>query len=533
MTTTPTTIAVVGSGPIGAAYARLLLEAVPDARVVMFEAGPQLTAVAGENVRNIPDPQEKERARERSQGPQAGAFRESLGIPSSVVVEGMFTARGGTHLLDFGGAGSAHAQSFPAAAASTNVGGMGAHWTGATPSPAFSERIPFIPDDEWDDLLSEAARLLHVQTAAFADSAIGEAIRSLLAEEFAGELPEGYGPSTLPVAGDPQPDGTMRWAGTDTVLGPLLDPASPLAERFELRDLSLVRRVEHTGDRVTGVTVEDLRSHDTYELEADLVVVAADAFRSPQLLWASGIRPRALGHYLTEHPVVISTVALDGERMARFATEDDLAQEHARRAVNPADPVAAVNRIPFSEPGHPFSLQVMYAETPPFPLDPQHPAAGNRWGYVNMGYGMRKHPRFEDAVTFDDDEPDYRGLPNMTIRYELTEAEQAEIAEATERLRRAGNALGTFVAEPRLLPNGSSLHFQGTMRLGEEDDGASVADPYSRVWGYENLVVGGNALIPTATAMNPTLMSVAIAVRGAREAARRLSAAAETARIAH
>ena len=71
------------------------------------------------------------------------------------------------------------------------------------------------------------------------------------------------------------------------------------------------------------------------------------------------------------------------------------------------------------------------------------------------------------------------------------------------------------------------------MRLGEEDDGTSVADPYSRVWGYENLVVGGNALIPTATAMNPTLMSVAIAVRGAREAARRLSAAAETAEIAH
>ena len=96
MTPIPThTIAVVGSGPIGSAYARLLLEALPDARVVMFEAGPQLTAIAGENVRNIPDPDEKERARELSQGPQAGAFRESLGIPSSVVVEGMFTARGG------------------------------------------------------------------------------------------------------------------------------------------------------------------------------------------------------------------------------------------------------------------------------------------------------------------------------------------------------------------------------------------------------------------------------------------------------
>jgi choline dehydrogenase-like flavoprotein len=181
-----------------------------------------------------------------------------------------------------------------------------------------------------------------------------------------------------------------------------------------------------------------------------------------------------------------------------------------------------VNRIPFSEPEHPFSVQVMYSESTPFPMEPGTPYSENRWGYVNMGYGMRKHPRYEDAVTFDDNEPDYRGFPNMSIEYALTDREDAEIAEATERLRRAGKALGAFVAEPRLMPNGSSLHYQGTMRMGETDDGASVADPWSRVWGYDNLVVGGNALIPTATAMNPTLMSVAIAVRGARKVAEEL-----------
>jgi pyranose oxidase len=490
----------------------------------MFEAGPQVTPVPGASVRNIADPDEKDRARELSQGPQAGALRESLGIPGSVVVEGMFTARQGTHLIDFGGEGSGHAPTFPAAAASTNVGGMGAHWTCATPSPSFTEKIPFIADPEWNDLVEVAANLLHVQSAAFADSAIGEGIRSLLEEEFAGELPEGYGPSTLPVAGDPQPDGTMRWAGADVVLGPLIDPASPLSRRFELRDLSLVRRVEVESGRAIGVTVEDLRTREMTFVPADLVVVAADAFRSPQLLWASGIRPAALGHYLTEHPVVISTVALDADRIGRFASEADLDAEIARRSVNPADPVAAVNRIPFSEPDHPFSLQVMYAETPPFPLDPAHPAAGNRWGYVNMGYGMRKRPRFEDGVTFDDGELDYRGFPNMTIEYELTDAENAEIAAATERLRRAGHALGEFIAEPRLLPNGSSLHYMGTTRIGETDDGTSVADPWSRVWGVDGLVVGGNGVIPTANAMNPTLMSVAVAVRGARKAVEELSA---------
>ncbi|MGN8026465.1 GMC oxidoreductase [Microbacterium sp. 22242] len=518
------TIAVVGSGPIGSAYARVLLEQLPDARVVMFEAGPQLTARPGASVRNIPDPEEKARARDLSQGPQSGAFRESLGIPGSAVVEGTFTARQGTFLLDFGGEGSAHAPTFPAAAAATNVGGQGAHWTCATPAPAFSEKVPFIPAEEWDDLLATAQHLLHVQSEAFADSPIGAAIRSLLADEFGAELPDGYGVGTLPVAGDPQPDGSMVWAGADVVLGPLIEPGTPESARFELRDMSLVRRIEHADGVVTGVTVEDLRTHDTTSFPADLVVVAADAFRSPQLLWASGIRPAALGRYLTEHHVVISTIALEGERMAALVSEEQLRSELARRARHAADPIAAVNRIPFSEPEHPFSLQVMYAENPPFPLDPAHPHAGNRWGYVNMGYGVRKHPRVEDGVRFDDAELDYAGFPNMTIEYALTEREDREIAAATERLRRAGGALGTFVADPRLMPNGSSLHYMGTMRMGEADDGTSVADPHSRVWGTENLVVGGNALIPTANTMNPTLMSVALAVRGARAAAARLAA---------
>ncbi|GAA0486963.1 GMC oxidoreductase [Microbacterium aurantiacum] len=521
MSTAPT-VAVVGSGPIGSAYARLILENHPTARVVMFEAGPQLTDIPGESVRNIADPDDKARAREMSQGPQAGSYRESLGIPAGVAVEGMFTARGGTHLLDFGGEGSAHAPTFPAAAAATNVGGQGAHWTCAIPRPHGSEKVAFIPDAEWDDLIDVAEGLLHAQHDAFSDSPIGAALRDLLDGEFGAELDEGRGVSTLPVAGDPQPDGSMRWAGADVVLGPLIAEDSPYADRFELRDLTLVRRVETDGARATGVTIEDLRTKETSFVPADAVVVAADAFRSPQLLWASGIRPEALGRYLTEHHVVISTVSLDAEKMAARVTDAEREAELARRAQNPADPVAAVNRIPFSEPDHPFSLQVMYAENPPFPLEGTHPHASNPWGYVNMGYGIRKFPRVEDGVRFHDDELDYRGFPNFTIEYALTERENAEIARATEHLRRAGGALGTFIAEPRLLPNGSSLHYMGTMRMGDTDDGTSVADPESRVWGFDNLVVGGNALIPTANTMNPTLMSVALAVRGARALVERL-----------
>jgi choline dehydrogenase-like flavoprotein len=65
----------------------------------------------------------------------------------------------------------------------------------------------------------------------------------------------------------------------------------------------------------------------------------------------------------------------------------------------------------------------------------------------------------------------------------------------------------------------------GTVRMGPEDDGTSVCDSFSRVWGVPGLVLAGNGLIPTANSCNPTLTSVAIAVRGAQALAADLAAA--------
>ncbi|GLW74863.1 hypothetical protein Kpho02_71600 [Kitasatospora phosalacinea] len=58
--------------------------------------------------------------------------------------------------------------------------------------------------------------------------------------------------------------------------------------------------------------------------------------------------------------------------------------------------------------------------------------------------------------------------------------------------------------------------------MGAADDGTSVCDPACRVWGLENLYLAGGGVIPTRTACNPTLTSLALAVIGARDLARRL-----------
>jgi choline dehydrogenase-like flavoprotein len=59
--------------------------------------------------------------------------------------------------------------------------------------------------------------------------------------------------------------------------------------------------------------------------------------------------------------------------------------------------------------------------------------------------------------------------------------------------------------------------------MGETDDGTSVCSPDSEVWSAPGVFVAGNGVIPTPTACNPTLTSVALAVRGARRIAKELA----------
>jgi choline dehydrogenase-like flavoprotein len=73
------------------------------------------------------------------------------------------------------------------------------------------------------------------------------------------------------------------------------------------------------------------------------------------------------------------------------------------------------------------------------------------------------------------------------------------------------------------MPSGSSLHYLGTTRMGTTDDGTSVCGPTGRVWSTANLYVGGNNVIPTATACNPTLTAVALGVLTARSLAASLA----------
>ena len=168
-------VAIVGSGPAGATYARILSEEAPGATIALFEVGPTVSNPPGAHVKNIEDPVARAEAQERSEGPGAGA--DTVSSPGAVTA-GQRRGRPGTYLLDEGFQEPGE-DGMPVVAFSSNVGGMGAHWTGACPRPGDSERIAFLPD--LDALLDEGDRLLGVTTDAFDGAPFTALVRERLA----------------------------------------------------------------------------------------------------------------------------------------------------------------------------------------------------------------------------------------------------------------------------------------------------------------------------------------------------------------
>jgi choline dehydrogenase-like flavoprotein len=306
----------------------------------------------------------------------------------------------------------------------------------------------------------------------------------------------------MPLACAADAAGGPHWTGSDVVLGPLAEPG---VDTFQLRPDTICRRLETDGSRVLAADVEHRPTGRRDRITARTLFVAADALRTPQLLWASGIRPPALGRYLNDHTQVVSAVRLDPGLVRHDGPADP------RRSAD--DAIVGVFWVPFSEPHHPFHGQVMHLDMSPIGIVDAE--AGEH--VVGLGWFVPKDIRAEDRVVFSDREVDAYGMPRLRIEYALTERDRHTVEAAIADQQRGAAALGEEVPGrgPALIPAGSSLHYQGTTRMGEGDDGGSVCDPFSRVWGYDNLYVGGNGVIPTRTASNPTLTSVALAIRAA------------------
>jgi GMC oxidoreductase len=370
------------------------------------------------------------------------------------------------------------------------VGGMLTAWTHNCPEPDASELPDWLERDGWPALVQRARERLGVTDGLWSDN---PAFLRLLERvtELVRPLPAGRRVAPMPVAVHRQ-DGRLRWTGADALLGDTADRITVLSEH-------VARDVLHRAEDVTGIRAFPVAGGAAVQIEADAVVLAGGTIGTAQLIAASGLHAGdAFGRYLMEHVTMCTRVLLredvrvpDDGTPATFGGLGvwiPASVEHPWHAQLVRHPIDYVGTLPDRyDIGDSADLLAMCPVTP----DP------------------------ENHLRFDPDHPDAFGLPRVRGRLELSAEDDRVISQAVSEQLWLSARLGDIRAgwSTVLLPRGSSTHVMGSCRMGPSDDGTSVVSPEGRMWGYENCFVAGNAVFASANATNPTLTTVAFALR--------------------
>ncbi|WP_405823694.1 GMC oxidoreductase [Streptomyces sp. NBC_01390] len=500
MTDTPhTDVLVVGSGIMGAVVARLLRESDPGLRITMVDGGEAIGTAPGVHLHDVDDPALWERYNDRVttgiQGMYTGAeVVRKVADDLDALPPGMF------HALAFG----EDAEAMPATALAWNAGGMGVHWTAATPWPAGDEVFDFGDPAGWTADLDTARRVLAVTPAPIGPTEVGGLVLDVLRRRYEAAGPPDRRPQPMPMAVTATDSGPLPRTAPGTIFPPIAAAGDPA---FTLVTGTLVTSLLVTEGRVAGARLRRVVGGAESELRAGTVVVCADALRTPQLLFASGIRPDALGRYLNEHAFVTARVLLD---LDRFGIDLD------------ALPLPRVGEfctdslwLPQNGALQPFHGQIMNRT---YVDDDARPLAHS----VGVALYVPVESRPENRLVFSESDTDLAGLPRIGVGFDYSDTDRALITRALSEVRSLAEEFGPFdpATESALLPPGSSLHLTGTVRSGAADDGTSVCGPDGRVWGFDNLYLAGNGVIPTSMAANVTLTGAVTAVRAARAIAR-------------
>lgn len=519
-------VLIVGSGPVGATYARKLVEA--GRSVYMVDIGAKASQRLGAHLKNS-------YLYQRNIDLFASVIRghlHVLSVPPSTTPEvtldpGAFridTSKYRGFTLNNQNPDQDPSRNLPGAAVTYLVGGMATHWTCATPRhhPTV-ERSDIYTDAEWDRLYTEGEKLLNTHRHEFDESIRHLVVRETLAKEYQ-ELKDPYGVQNLPLAVERRKDNPklVHWSGTDTVFGALADGPADKAP-FVLREQHRCTRLvpSKDGSRVEWAEIQNLLEWQTLKVKANTFIVCCNAYLTPQLLYASGIRPKPLGRWLTEQPMSFCQIVLKQEIIDAIE-KDPRFQEKAKahRRAKPHDPVP----IPEDEPepqvwipvsgDRPWHCQI---HRDAFHYGDVAPNVDTRL-IVDLRWFGIVQPREQDHITFSDKHLDAFGMPQPTFNWVLHPDDRRKQHRMMKDMERAANALGGYLpkSEPTFVAPGLPVHVTGTTRMGRSPDD-SVVDEHSRVWGVENLYLGGNGLIPRGNASNPTLTTVAHAVRGAEQ----------------
>lgn len=244
--------------------------------------------------------------------------------------------------------------------------------------------------------------------------------------------------------------------------------------------------------KATGVKVmsPDMSS---YILKAKTIVLSTSTYETPRLLLHSGIQGGAVGHYMTNQVFMLAP--------------------------------GKVNRKDFTD--IPGTLAILITATPEKPyqirlIGPSgydwYPSSEEKPFLEELDILIqcfgKINPRYENRVSLNPNRKDEYGVPEIEVYFSFSEAEQAEIQKMVEAVKRISSVADITLGEFCLVPTGDLHHTSGTCRMGD-DPSTSVTDQYGQVHGISGLYVADNSVLPFIGSGNPTLTTVALAIRTA------------------
>ncbi|KAJ7587789.1 putative pyranose oxidase [Mycena floridula] len=616
---------IAGSGPVGATYARLLVDAgysVPQAliysfsflvnrtclQVLMAEIGDQDTRLPAEHKKN--EIKYQKNIDSFVSVVQAALSTVSTPISSTVIPtldpaawtaekrEDMFiTNRRNPAQDDYNNLGGA--------GVSRCVGGMSTHWTCSTPEFLKGIERPVIltsktngvddDDAEWDRLYAAAKKLIGTDSTQFDKSIrhnlVLEALQKaypernvkaipLACHRLDEESPYVFWHAASNIFGDmwtnPNKENSNgRKRGYFTLLTNTrctklhLNPNSTTGHDIafvEVRDLlksgvekqdlaeiwdRLKRGVpEKDIDKVRELLNRGVQEKD-FAINAKIFVLAASAFGTPQILANSGfgglrvpsnlkpgdpINPKDdLKHLrlVPGYPIIPNLGIRISEQVLAFCQVvmlksvvekvDDKDRPlwwqkavTAQRIAHPNDPI----HIPVEDPEphvfipvHPDRKWHTQIHRDAFSYGEVGPQVDHRIVVDLRSFGMQE-PDPNNRLIFEIDYSDGFGMPQPTFEYRSTDKSALEAHDMITDMSEMASKIGG--SSPQFLTPGLAYHLGGSVRLGQGADiETTVANFNSQVWGFKNLYVAGNGVIPTAYAANPTLTSMCLAIRSA------------------
>jgi len=309
-------------------------------------------------------------------------------------------------------------------------------------------------------------------------------------------------------------------------LSPMLKAAHATGRLQLFPDKAVVALTTAGGaTKITGVAAVCAKSGGVVTFRAPIVVLAASAFESVRILLNSrsekfpngvGNRNGLIGTRILEHMMV----NFFGQLPASI------------RAKNPT-----YGHNPFKLNAEPHGFYM-----PPF-SHRENPQSSYRFGYgvqgtistdtglIYLGAFGETVPSDSNRLRLDATNKDRFGIPLASIDFSWSAEDLAMWKDADRALSQMLEAFssdsGIKLERPvtgkmydMLMSNGppvpGSNHECGGARMGL-NPASSVVDPYNRLWEAPNVLVCDSACFPTIPCQNPTLTSMALAVRASRQ----------------